>query len=648
MCGIAGFLDARLIGKPEAQSCRAKAMANALWHRGPDGHGHFVDPATGLGLAHRRLAIIDTSPAGAQPMTSADGRWVICYNGEVYNAEDLRRTPALSGVRWRGHSDTEVVLECVAAFGVETALAKLNGMFAIALWDKQANALHLARDRIGIKPLFVARLDEGFAFASELKGLRAIKSFQPEVDPRSVATFLRLGYVSSPNSIYRDVWKVMPGEHWLVDAGGIRSGQVPRRRRYWSMAEAAKAGIGSLSARHDEQDLVETLDTLLRDCVARQMVGDVPVGAFLSGGIDSSAVVAMMVAARKGPVRTFSIGFEEAGFDESSHAAAVAAHLGTDHTELRVSARDALAVVPRLPSMYDEPFADSSQIPTYLLSKLTRQFVTVALSGDGGDELFAGYNRHRLASGLIGKAHAAPQALRRFAATVMSGVPATMLDIAAQMLPRTMQVNRPAEKLRKLADVLPLKESDVYLRLISLNPNLADIVPLVEEHPAPSWTEAGVGGLGRPLDRMQYLDATTYLPDDILQKIDRASMAASLEARPPLLDNRVVDFAWSLPSHMKIRSGESKWILRRVLYRHVPQGLLERPKMGFGIPLGEWLRGPLRAWASDQIAFSQGAVRWCDKAAISSLWQRHLSGPEDLAQALWPVLMLSAWAEANH
>ena len=610
-------------------------MTDAIAYRGPDGSGVWSDAEAGVVLAHRRLAIIDLTPTGAQPMVSSDGRWVISYNGEVYNATAIARAPELAGFPFRGTSDTEIILESVAKRGLDRTLADLNGMFAIALWDRATRTLHLIRDRLGIKPLFLATTQRGVWFASELKALAAA-GLDMEIDPASVASFLRFGYVPTPFSIFRNVTKLRPGEIVSIDAD-----RNVTHRQYWSIAEVAFAGLANPFSR-SQTDAEAELHDLLADAVAGQMISDVPLGAFLSGGIDSSTVVALMVAARRGPVRSFSIGFPDFGYDESKHAKAVAQFLGTDHHELTVTAADALAVVPLLADMYDEPFADSSQIPTHLISKLTRAHVTVALSGDGGDELFGGYNRYALGHGFGGLMARTPAGLRRGLASMMRATPAGLVDAIARMAPAGWLPAQPADKLRKLAAVLPLEREAIYLRLVSHCPDPGALTRGVAEH-AIDLTWRGQGDRDLFVEQMQLFDTATYLPDDILQKVDRASMAVSLEVRPPLLDHRVVEFAWRLPRRLRIHGGESKWLLRRVLNRYVPRELVERPKMGFAIPLANWLRGPLRTWAEDLLDPARLGGGLLDVTAVRNLWAEHISGHSNWAYALWTILMYEGW-----
>ena len=631
MCGIAGLfaIDGGL-GADELARVGG-AMADAIAHRGPDGQGVWTDK--GLVLAHRRLAIVDLTPTGAQPMLSADGRWAISYNGELYNTEDVRRDLALRGINWCGTSDTEVLLEAVAAWGLDRALAAINGMYAMALWDRRERRLHFARDRLGIKPLYIGRQGGRIAFASELKAFAVLPGFLGDMDGEALAGFLRFGYVPAPRSIWSNVSKVEPGEVVSVGADGRM-----RRRFYWSANEVARNGLDNPFDGNGAA-AVDALEDLLLDAVGGQMVSDVPLGAFLSGGIDSSTVVALMCRAGRGAVRTFTIGFAEPGYDEAKHAARVAAHLGTDHTELTVTAADALALVPGLAEIYDEPFADSSQIPTHLVSKLTRRHVTVALSGDGGDELFTGYNRYSYSARWGGLLARIPRSARAGLAAALLRIPAEPLHKLLRYLPGLPPMA--ADKLLKAAEILPLDSDGIYRRLVS---QIGDIAQLIPDFVEPRWQYDGdpLAGRGDAMDRMQILDTTTYLPDDILTKVDRASMAPALEVRVPLLDHRVVEFAWRLSRGMKIRGGTGKWALRQVLARHVPRELVERPKQGFSVPLASWLRGPLRDWAEDLLDPAQLGAPLAP-GPIRRMWDAHLSGHRNFAYGLWNILMFEAW-----
>jgi asparagine synthase (glutamine-hydrolysing) len=632
MCGIAGLIDTSLAGNAEQLTKRARAMADAIAHRGPDGWNTWTDPDAGLAFAHRRLAVIDVTPTGAQPMNSADGRWVITYNGEIYNAAEIACTPELAGFAFRGTSDTEVILESVAARGLDRTLADLNGMFAFALWDRKTRTLYLVCDRLGIKPLFYTVKGGAVRFASELKALAAVAPLG-SIDPSSIASFFRFGYVPAPYTIFAGICKLMPGEIASID-GARRTGL----RTYWSLTDVVGKVQPCLHELPDAEAEPQ-LHELLADAVARQMVSDVPLGAFLSGGIDSSIVVSLMVAAAKGTVRTFSIGFPELGFDESRHAAAVARHLGADHEELIVTAAEALAIIPRLPDMYDEPFADSSQIPTSLVSTLTRRRVTVALSGDGGDELFGGYDRYAFAEKIL----RLPSAARGTVAAVINAIPDGALDVLANLLPGRIRPAQPADKLRKLAELLPYDPHHLYLRLVSHCSQPVTLANNAPEQPLGWERYEAISASGHLLEWMQVLDAVTYLPNDILQKVDRASMACGLEVRPPLLDHRVVAFAFALPRRFRVRNGERKWLLRRVLERYVPRSMFDRPKMGFGVPLADWLHGPLREWAEDLLEPSRLGGGYVNVAAARGMWADHITGKRNRANALWTVLMFEAW-----
>jgi len=636
MCGLAGYL-----GHEEQPPGIAVAMGDAIRHRGPDDSGIWLDEGAGIGLAHRRLSILDLSPAGHQPMVSPSGRWVIAFNGEIYNHVALRRELEQNGSApvWRGHSDTETLLAAIEAWGVDRTLRYSVGMFAMALWDRTERSLWLARDRIGEKPLYYGWQGSTFLFGSELAALRVHPAFSARIDRSSLSLLLRHNYVPAPCSIFEGIRKLPPAT-WLKVSLTERNS---RPIQYWSLAETAVRGVREPFAG-SEQDAIESLERLLGDAVEGQMASDVPLGSLLSGGIDSTLVTALMQVRSDRPIRTFTIGFEEEAYDESGYARAIAQHLGTDHTELKLSGRDALSLVPELPRLYDEPFADSSQLPTHLVMRLARKSVTVALSGDGGDEFFGGYNRYLLAPRLWQRIRMVPSPLRvpllRLATCVYARSP-TGLDVA--------QVG---DKLARLTRLFAAKRvdgvDDLYAALVSEWDNPANVVlggslPTTMLDERDQWP-----ALVDPAERMMALDALTYLPGDVLAKVDRAAMAISLETRAPFLDRDVMEFAWTLPISMKLRKGRGKWILRQVLRRHVPDELMERPKMGFGIPLDQWLRGPLRDWAEALLdAKRLREDGFFDVAAVRRTWEKHIAGREQYGYRLWSVLMFQAWTDQS-
>lgn len=639
MCGIAGFVtDPARQPSADQVNAIAKAMDFSLEHRGPDGHDVWIDMAAGIALVHRRLAIVDLSPAGHQPMHSADGRYVISYNGEVYSHLAIRADIEATGHNFRGHSDTEVILESVARYGVVATASRLIGMFALAIWDKKDRILTLVRDRLGIKPVYWTKVDGLFAFASELKALRQHPGWTPRIKPEAVASFMRHNYIPAPHTIYQDVFKLEPGTILTLPWG-----KEPEFQKFWDARKVALEGIQN-PLKETDATLTDRLETLLIDAVGKRMMADVPLGAFLSGGIDSSTVVALMKAANSGLVKTFSIGFEQAAFNEAPHAAAIARHLGTEHTELTVTSREALDVVPKLAGMFDEPFADSSQIPTYLVSAMTRRHVTVALSGDGGDELFAGYNRYQLTSRSWRMLSLMPELVRNSVAAALTSQPTERWDKLSSFLPRNLSPPQFGDKVHKVASVLKLDDADALYRRLVSHWEPSALMAGVAETRGVLWDASVRKDFPELLDRMQFLDLVTYLPDDILTKVDRCSMAVALEARVPLLDHRVVELAWRLPHSAKIRGGTTKWLLREVLYRHVPKELVERPKMGFGVPLAEWLRGPLRDWAEDLLSEKRlGETGFFDVALVRRYWSEHLSGQRNWQYLLWDLLMFEDW-----
>jgi asparagine synthase (glutamine-hydrolysing) len=656
VCGIVGFIE------PEGFASGGQAqkilglMVRSLSHRGPDDEGLWFDAQSGIALGHRRLAVIDLSPQGRQPMESPDGRYVISFNGEIYNfrllAEELERTGLAPF--WRGHSDTEVFLAAIAAWGLKEALRKSVGMFAFALYDKRERILYLVRDRMGEKPLYYGWANSTFLFASELKALRAHPKFMGEIDPEALGLLLRHNYIPSPWSIYKNVRKVPPGSFLAVPLGlgSPPPGSWPRPQKYWDPLHAAITGLEN-PFEGPEKEAMDHLEELLKKAVEGQMISDVPLGAFLSGGIDSSTVVAVMQAVSPKPIRTFTVGFEKWDYNEAHHAKRVARHLGTDHTEVYIDAQRALEVIPELPAIYDEPFSDSSQIPTHLIAEVARKYVTVSLSGDGGDELFGGYPRYSQALRIWKHIGWIPPSSRSAMAKILRSQPAPrwdkLLGWAGPLILGKRRSPKFGDKILKMADILDFGSSwELYRDLIShWRPShgvLREEVSWDSRLDGERWPE-----LPHPFHRMMFWDMVTYLPDDILVKVDRAAMAVSLETRMPLLDHRIVEFSWSLPLSMKVRNGKGKWILRQLLHRYVPRELVERPKMGFGVPIGEWLRGPLRGWAEGLLNEKEMRERGLiEPEPVLRKWQEHISGQRNWQYLLWDILMFQAWLKRWH
>ena len=646
MCGVAGFLDAVRSSSADALRAAVERMTERIAYRGPDDAGAWVDAAAGVALGHRRLSILDLSPEGHQPMSSEDGRLVLSYNGEIYNHRELRAELEPRGHRFRGHSDTEVLLAAISEWGLGEALRRSNGMFGAALWDRGEGKLHLFRDRFGEKPMFCGWAGRTFLFGSELKALRAHPAFRPDVDPEALALFLRLGFVPAPRCIFRGLAKVRPGT--IATASPDQPGHLSIST-WWSAREAVAAARRS-PFEGDAREAADELERLLRDSVRLRMVADVPVGAFLSGGLDSSTVVALMQAQCSQPVRTFTIGFGRDAYDEAPRARAVAAHLGTSHTERYPTTPDLLSVVTRLPERYDEPFSDSSQIPTLLVAELARRSVTVGLSGDGGDELFGGYARYRLGR-LAAAARRVPSPVRRALVRAIEVSPPSLAAGAERALRGLLGLRprEPREALRAVSSLLGAGSAGALYRYLLTSRADGDV--LASGAPAPAsgaGDEEALPPLTSFVEQMMFWDTIGYLPDDILAKVDRATMSVSLEARVPLLDPRVFDLAWRLPAAARVGRGPSKAPIRAVLDRYVPRALVDRPKHGFAVPLGEWLRGPLRSWARDLFApgrLEHGGL--LDGVRCRALLEEHLSGAHDRHDELWNALVFQAWVDAD-
>ena len=641
MCGIAGLM---MPGGSQAWLAdRVASMTAALTHRGPDEQGTWTDSGAGLALGHTRLSIIDLSPTGRQPMVSASGRYVIVFNGEIYNFQEMRVALLAEGAVLRGRSDTEVLLAAIDSWGIDKSMHRSAGMFAFGLWDRIDRCLTLVRDRCGEKPLYYGQVGAVLAFGSELKSFRALPGWPNPIDPTGLALFFRHGCIPSPHTIHTGIQKLAPGE--LIQFN--HRAELTRRTRYWNYSDVARQRREELS----DQEAIDELDRLLRASVHRCMISDVPLGAFLSGGLDSAAVVSLMQAQSTVPVNTFTIGFRESGYDEAGLARSIARHLGTRHTEVYVSPEDALAVVPSLPTIYDEPFADSSQIPTYLVSKVARRDVVVSLSGDGGDELFGGYNRHTWGADLWRNAARFPLPLRRVFGAALTAVPGSSWDrlilALGAVLPRRLRPFSPGDRIHKLAGLFAAQDADDLYRRMVTHWAVAPVSGAADAMTPDAWPLATIPGAGLA-ERMMLSDLGGYLPDDVLVKLDRASMAVSLEARAPFLDHELVEFAWRLPEQLKIRSGQGKWILRQLLARYLPKSLFERPKMGFAIPVDAWLRNPLRDWAEAMLDPSRlGSHGLLDTEAIRRCWHEHVIEGRQRQAQLWDVLMFQAWYEES-
>lgn len=648
MCGITGIF--RGVPSDITLKLAVQQMADAIFYRGPDDSGVWEESSVGLGLGHRRLSIVDLSPAGHQPMLSDCGRFVLAFNGEIYNHHVLRRELESSSgksIGWKGHSDTETLLYAFTVWGIEKTLEMATGMFAIALWDRKEQTLTLARDRFGEKPLFYGLVAGALVFGSELKALRRAPGWQGEIGPSVLENYLRFGCVGGQQSIFKDVFKLPPGCLLKVSLSDVCNGTLPPVMKWWSPVEVAHTALG---CRNNNPEMpLNNVERALVASVGQQMAADVPLGAFLSGGVDSSFIVALMQSQSSQKIRTFSVGFDDHRYDESEHAAAVAAYLGTDHTTLRATSQMALDLIPKLPELYDEPFADSSQLPTCLISVLTRQHVTVALSGDAGDELFGGYNRYVWVPRVWHKLSRMPLPMRQTLGRMLKLVPSSgydrMMALGSKVLPSRYRIRTFGEKLYKLADVLACSsDRALYGGLASMNRHPEQLLRLdcrsgngVEDlYPA-------LVGFDQ-VEWMMLMDTLNFMVDDVLVKVDRASMASSLEVRAPFLDPDVFKAAWQLPLNMRVRDGEGKWALRQILYRHVPRELIERPKMGFAIPLDDWLRGPLRGWAEELLSTaSLSTLPMLDPVSVRTLWHLHLKGNGHYAQQLWTLLQLLAW-----
>ncbi len=641
MCGIAGFFDPGK--KTKDPSSVLKEMTDAITHRGPDDSGYFTDRESGIALGHRRLSILDLSPLGHQPMFSHSGRFVIVYNGEVYNYQEIKKGLEEEGITFKSTTDTEVILEAVEHYGIDKALPMFNGMFAFSLYDKKEGIIYLIRDRVGIKPLYWGINNGILFFASELKAFRRHPLFTASLNIDAIALYLRHNYIPTPYSIYKGVYKLPPGHYLIVDKG-----LNVRDNTYWDFRKVAISGF-SHPFELSETELIERLDDLLTKSVKLRMISDVPLGAFLSGGIDSSTIVALMQKVSNIPQKTFTIGFSEGEYNEARYAADIAKHLGTEHTELYVTPKDAQDVIPKLPDMYDEPFSDSSQIPTHLVSALTRRYVTVSLSGDGGDELFGGYNRYFWLKDIWESVRKVPKPMRKSLSALIRLFPHEFYNktfpIFFRFLPQKYRFRLPGDKLYKLSEILDKNSPDEMYRMLISHEKYPERIVKNAYEPETILLDKDIKReIPDYVARMMFFDFLTYLPDDILTKVDRASMWVSLEARVPILDHNIVEFAWKVPLKYKIRDGKGKYLLREVLSRYVPRELFERPKTGFGIPIDYWLRGPLKEWAGDLLSEEMikkyGILEY---RPIERMFREHISGRRNWHYYLWDVLMLQSW-----
>jgi len=651
MCGLTGFITSGSANNERLQVV-VHTMTDTITHRGPDDSGIWVDDQAGIALGHRRLAVQDISPQGHQPMLSVSGRFVIVFNGEIYNFRAIRRQiDTEASICWRGHSDTEILLAAIEHWGLRKTLKESVGMFAFALWDRQERNLTIVRDRLGEKPLYYGWQGHTFLFGSELKALRFHPDWRGEIDCDALALYLRHSYIPSPYSIYKGIYKLMPGTYLNIPIN-IKKGDIPDAESYWPIKKIVEDNMRRPLDCSD-LDAVDRLDQLLRETIRDKMISDVPLGAFLSGGIDSSLVVAMMQAESHQPVKTFSIGFYDEYYNEAKYARAVANHLGTEHSELYVTDEQAMNVIPRLAYLYDEPFADSSQIPTLLVAEMAKKYVTVALSGDGGDELFCGYTRYFLALMLWGKLERIPDIVCSQAASMIKAVPLEVLNsLLGWLSPAVARFGRMGtigDKLHKGAELLRVGNPVALHQYLTSHWKQPEKIVLGSAEPLTAFTDPQKqANLHELMLEMMFLDLISYLPDDILVKVDRAAMGVSLETRIPMLDHRVVEFAWRLPLSMKARNGQGKWILKQVLDKYIPHKLIDRPKMGFGVPLDVWLRGPLFEWAANLLDEKKlNEDGFFDSQAICRKWSEHLSEKRNWAYYLWDVLMFQAWFEAQ-